>query len=479
MVMLLPLQIMLTGCLDDIEYTHSASDKLRIGMDTLKMDTLLSETPSSYRYFTVHNPHDKAIRIANVRLEQGVAQSPFKIDVDGVPLTADEGNEFEVLAKDSIYVFVMANVPDADRDDVVSVEDRLLFTTAAGVEQQVVLTAAGQSVITLRGVEITGNEVMSARRPYQIMDSLSVKEGATLTLGAGVRMYFAPEASLIVRGTLHVEGTVDEPVVMRGNRMGNMFDGQPYDRIPAQWGGVFFASTSTGNVIDHADIHSGTFGVYVDSAAIGSRPRLSLTNSIIHNTLYHGFETRNASVYVGNTQLTNAGGDCVRVLGGKAEFVHCTIANLYLFGQAGHALNFANFDDYGSPLPLDISFKNSIITGFASDEVMGSRAADYPDVPFEYLFQNCLVNTPKPDDLEDHWVNCQWDVTEGDTALVQRDGNFSPAYDTKHLLFYFELSEKSKAIGTADPAITQATFPDDRKGRARGTFPDMGCYQHP
>ncbi len=465
----------------DEEYTTSPNDLLSFSTDTVSFDTIISGSPTNTYSFKVYNRAKKAIRIPQVKLESG-SSSPFKVNVDGTPLVGGMATDFEIASGDSMVVLLMANVPETDSDDPIDVEDLLVFTTEAGVQQKIVLEAAGQAVIPLSGFRVDANTVFGERRPYRVMDSLVVEAGCTLTLAAGTRLYFHPKAELVVHGTLQANGTLEQPVVMRGDRLGYMFDGQPYDRIPGQWGGVVFTKDSYGNHLHFTDIHSGSFGVRVDSSDV-SQLKLRIENSVIHNSQRHGLDVKMANVYVGNSQITNAGSNCVHVRGGDVTFVHCTIARFYVFtGGSGVALDFANYEA-GVRLPLTrLHVYNSIVTGYQGDELMGSRNAEFEGDAFNYAFHNCLLNTPKPAGQDASFVNCQWDLDDGTTpegeTLVTRDKNFQPEPDLDALVFSFELSPHSKAVGHADPEVTKATYPADRSGRERGEFPDIGCYQH-
>lgn len=478
LMLLFPL--LLGGCLGEEDYTVSPNDKLSFSVDTVKFDTIISGSPTNTYTFTVYNRNKKSIRIPSVALDGG-ANSPFKVNVDGTSLNEGAAYDFEIASQDSMIVYLMANVPESDSDNPIAYSDNLSFTTEAGGTQKVVLKAEGQTVITQTGIRINTDETWDAKRPYRIMDSLVVEAGATLTLSAGTRLYFHPSASLIVHGTLRSEGTLDKPVVMRGDRLGNMFAGQPYDRIPGQWGGLTFTSTSYDNYLNYTDIHSGTYGVKVDSCDV-SRRTLTIENSVVHNPTYDALNIRMSNVYVGNSQITNAGGDCVKVLGGNAEFVHCTIGRFFVFtGGSGYALEFANYDG-NVPLPLTaLNFKNCIITGYQSDEMMGHPSTDFPNTEFNYYFTHCLINTPDPEDDGTHFLICQWD---NDASSVQaekkivRESNFTPAFDLDALTFNFSLSPKSKAVAGADASISASTYPNDRLGKPRGSTPDMGCYQH-
>lgn len=481
-MLLLLFPLSLTSCLDDVEYSNSPADLVFFSTDTLRLDTVISGKPSSYMTMKVYNPNGKAIRFSDINLECGIENSPFKVNIDGEPLTELTRTAHEINSKDSMFINVMVNIPEEDLDDPYAVSDKLTFTTEGGAVQKVVLEAAGQTVINLNGMRVSENMTLDATRPYQIGDSIVVERGAVLTLAAGTKLFFAPDASLIVHGSLHVEGEVGKTVMMRGNRLGNMFDGQAYDRIPAQWGGVVLRETSTDNRINFADIHSGMFGILLCPPADATdETRLTLENSIVHNTMHNAVELHASKVRVGNSQITNAGGNCVTVRGGDVTFVHCTIARFYIFtGGNGVALDFTNFSDTdGSPLPLkNLTFTNSIITGYASDEVMGLRAENYPNTEFNYLFDHSLVNTPLPETPDEHWRGCFQDKEDSTEENVSKQHNFSPEFDLHTLFFSFQLNEKSKAVGNADPAVSAATYPTDLLGQPRGTAPDMGCYQH-
>lgn len=479
----LALLLTLGACMEDEDYTVSANDRLVFSTDTVAFDTIISGTPTQTYTFTVYNRAGKAIRIPRVALEQGAA-SPFRVNVDGTTLTGGEASGFEIAAKDSMIVYLMANVPEQDTDLPVGTEDKLVFTTEAGVSQEVVLTAAGQAVVTLTGERVREDAVLAAKRPYRILDSIVVEEGATLTLAAGTRLYMHADAEIIVHGTLRIAGTLEEPVTIRGDRLGYMFDGQPYDRIPGQWGGIRLTATSYGNHFSYADIHSGDYGVRADSSDV-TREKLTIENSVIHNSTHNGLDVRMANVYVGNSQITNAGGNCVQVRGGDVSLIHCTVGRFYVFtGGSGVALDFSNFDG-NARLPLTrLLVVNSIITGYQDDEIMGSANADFPEDSYAYGFLNCLMNTVKPEEENQSIVNCLWDIDEdaetpeGQTEKILHDLNFTPEFDLDALTFSFELSPYSRAVGNAETSWTAAAYPNDRLGRPRGTLPDIGCYQH-
>lgn len=464
---------LLSSCLGDEDYSLSMSDKLSFSADTIAFDTVISGQATNTYTFQVYNRNKKALRIPQVYLERG-GESPFKVNVDGTFLENGTATDFEIAGKDSIRVFLFVKVEESNQDVPVEASDKLVFVTEAGLRQEVVLSAFGQDVVPLKGQLIEQDVTLDSQRPYQIFDSLVVAEGCTLTIGAGVRLYFHPDAKLVVHGTLDVQGTLGNPVQMRGDRLGNMFSNQPYDRIPGQWGGVVFTGSSYGNRINYCDIHSAQTGIRCDSSDV-EKEKLRLENSIVHNMSGDCIYARMSHIFVGNSQITNAGGNCLTLYGGDNTFVHCTIGNFYVFsGGRGVALDFAN-EDGDIRLPLyNAAFMNCIITGYSSDEIMGRQSERYKEDPFDYSFLNCLLNTPE---YEDEKVqNCLWDDGESE---VNRDKNFVPEFDLDKLIFAFGLNPKSQAVGTADIEVSRTYYPVDMKGRDRlqGSGADMGCYE--
>lgn len=463
-----------SACLDDEEFTKSPEAALTFKRDTINLGLALADQPTGTDTFKIYNYNKEAIRISRIWLDGG-AESAFRPNVDGQYLDGGEARDFEILGKDSLVAFIFVKVPDADSDDSVRVEDRINFLTEGGRLQHLQLLAYSQSVVPLKGVVLNRDTTFSSPRPYQILDSLVVAEGATLRLTAGTRLYFHTGAELIVRGTLVSEGTPANNVVLRGDRVDNMLSQIPYDRIPNQWGGVHFAASSYGNVLRYTDVHGGAYGVRIDSCDM-SRETLLLDGSVVHNVTGHAIESRHARLRAVNSQITNAGANCLDLSGGHYYFVHCTIAQFYpLVGGDGVALSFRNCDG-DVRLPLEqLSFENCIITGRNDDDVMGERSERFTDDAFSYHFASCLLNTPEVEDED--FVNCLWEEDDKDH---RGDDNFAPAFDYDRLTFSFRLDSLSQAVGHADAEISRNVAPTDRLGRNRLSdgAPDIGCYEY-
>lgn len=473
----------LASCMGEEEYSTSAHDRLHFSSDTLAFDTVISGEATNTYTFQVFNRNKKALRINSIRLGQGAA-SPFEVNVDGTWLKGGESPfEFTISGNDSLRVFVQLLAPAGDNDDPQPLEDNLQFTLENGVTQEVLFTAASQDVNVLRGKVIEKSQTLRSNRPYQIYDSLVVAEGATLTLAEGTRLYFHPDASLIVHGKLIAAGSMSAPIVMRGDRLGNMFDGQPYDRIPGQWGGITFTGESIGNDMTWCDIHSGSYGIRCDSTGL-DKQKLIIDNSIIHNVSHDAFYAKYCQAYVGNCQITNAGGNCVNLIGGDYTFVHCTVGQFYSFeGGHGVALQFTNTES-DAPIPLErCLFVNCLISGYNDDDIMGSASERHKECSFNYTFKNCLLNTPKVD--SEAIVDCLFEDKkdydyEAAKDSTMRAGNFLPKFDHHELVFPFTLNPKSRAVGAADLTLTkQSGYVLDLKGRSRiaDGKADIGAFE--
>ena len=468
------LSALVSSCMDEDEFSTSPEDKLAFSQDSVVFDTVISGSATNTYMFQVYNPTQKAIRISQVYLEDGAA-SPFQVNVDGTYLEGGSASGFEIASGDSMRVFLNVSAPVTGEDAPQKVADNLVFVTEAGSKQQVALLAYGQDVEKLKSVRVNSDSMLSSRKPYQVFDSLVVASGASLTIAAGTRLYFHAGASLIVHGRLVIDGAPHEPVVLRGDRLGYMFSQQPYDRIPGQWGGVVFTQDSYDNELRYADIHSGSFGLHCDSSDFG-RSKLKVENSIVHNVSGDAIYSKSCKVFVGNSQITNASGNCVTLLGGDATFVHCTIANFYAFaGGRGVALSYSNYDG-SSRLPLlKADFLNCLISGYSDDEIMGTQSERYKDDAFNYTFKGCLLNTPEVEN--EHIVNCFWDNDEH--GGFYREKNFYPEFDLDKLLFTFTLNGKSQAVGNGDKEVTAKCYPKDMNGNDRlaDGKSDIGCYE--
>lgn len=463
-----------TSCEDAVSFTADRGALLSFSADTVQFDTVISTIGSSTRQLMVYNRNSDGLRITSVHLKKGDV-TPFRVNVDGSYLEPESGArafDFEVRKGDSIRVFAEVTMPENGQDAPVAMNDTLIFSLESGVEQHVILVAVGQDAYMWRGRVIEKDTLLQGGRPIVVYDSLSVKAGVTLSMAPGVKLYFHDGASLWVHGRINVEGTAERPVVFRGDRTDRMFDYLPYDNTPSRWGGIRLKATSEDNRVNYADIHSASFGIACDSSSLDF-VKLTLENSVIHNVGGEGLGLYHSRVSVGNTQISNTLGHCVAVVGGWAEFVHCTLAQFYPWDASrGAALYLANkwlAEDY----PLEHAyFLNCLVTGYADDVVTGNL--EDKDKSVDYYFGNCVLRTVEDVDNAARFVDVVYEAKEDENSGQKQFRLF----DTDNFLYDFRL--KDIALARDKGAVEWAAgYPADRWGvdRLTGGMPDAGCYE--
>lgn len=462
------------ACDDTESFTTDRSAFLLFSTDTIRFDTVITTIGSSTRQMMVYNRNADGIRIASVRLKKAGA-TPFRVNVDGSYLEPENGArafDFEVRTGDSIRVFAEVTMPQKGQDEPVAMNDTLIFTLESGVEQGVILSAVGQDAYIWYGKVIGRDTLLKAGRPVVIYDSLSVKEGVTLSMAPGVRLFFHDGANLCVHGRVVAEGTKENPVVFRGDRTDRMFDYLPYDNTPSRWGGIRLFEESSDNRFVYADIHSASYGIKCDSASTEVL-KLTVENSIIHNVGGEGLGLYHCRSQVVNTQISNTLGNCVSVVGGWSEFVHCTIAQFYPWDASRGAALFLANKWLQLPYPLEQAhFLNCLVTGYADDVVMGNL--DDEDDTVDYLFGNCLLRTEPSDDTV-RFVKVVYDRPE---ELREWKDQFV-LFDTDNFLYDFRLQPSSPALNAGAREWAE-TSPFDRYGvgRLEDDAPDAGCYEY-
>ena len=374
-------------------------------------------------------------------------------------------------------------------DSPILVRDSLIFHLESGKQQQIILEAIGQDVVILKAKTIDSNTAFSANRPYLIYDSLIVAPNVTLTIPEGTTLCFHNRAYLGVYGKIVCNGSLEKPITFRGDRTDKIFPYLPYDRMDAQWGGITLYSSSGDNYFNYVDIHGGNWGIdCTTSLFVGTK--FNIENSVIHNVKGFGLREYYIAGSVVNSQITNAGNDCVSLIGGYVDFVHCTIAQLYPWdGHHGVALHFANVQD-SIIYPLEHAyFYNCAITGSTKDEIVGEQIEN-AQAAFNVNFLNCLVNIKltgeEGEGIQQMFATSVNEVAPfhaKDSTKVKDDDivwgkkNFKEI--NNEIYYYdFRLDSLSQARGIGNGDYVKYA-PVDRLGKQRPTSkPDAGCYQY-
>ena len=474
---------MFVTCSEDDSFTQDTNALLTFESDTITFDTIFATVPSSTRRIRIFNRADKGVRIQSVSLASG-GRSGFRINVDG--FSGPDISAVEVAGRDSLFFFADVTPAVQTTDQPTEVCDTVRFRLENGIVQSLILKAAVQNVDFIEENLLLHDFVIEKGRPCIIRDSLVVGEEATLTINPGAILCFHDGAWLGVKGKLHVKGTVDSPVVFRGDRTDRMFSYLPYDRLDGQWGGISLLEGCKESLIDHADIHGGAWGIRATDVG-GENTVLTLTNSSVHNVRGCALQLTNINAVIANSQMSNAGEDCVQLEGGNYTFTHCTIAQFYPWSSYGYALSLSAgiADDY-KPLQA-ANFYNCIITGRTGDQINLSPPVNQ-DIPFVASFVGSLVNIELPNNTpEQYRIMFEGAVNEYDKfahASTQPDdtknsfggGNFKSIDDDVYYYdFHIDSLSSARGIGNAEKV---GPYKVDKDGISRNSAnPDAGCYQ--
>ena len=460
------LAFMMTAC-DDDDYSVSQADRLYFSQDSVTLDTVFSNVPTTTRSFWVYNKTGSHLKCSTVRLENG-NQTGFRVNVDGVYLGAENGfqtTEVEVRKGDSIRVFVELTSPFNHAEEPQWLEDQLIFQLESGLQQKVNLNAWSWDAELLDGLDIQRDTTLAPTGPVVLRKSIVVDSAATLTVAAGTTLYFHDGAGIDVYGRLLCEGTAENNIVLRGDRLDRMFDYLPYDNVSGQWSGIRIHESSYGNLLLFTDLHSAFDGVVVDSSDV-EKLKLEVTCSTIHNCQGYGLKATSAQVLVQSSQITNTLNDCLAVYGGITEVNNVTLAQFYPYdSNRGVALRFSALQH-----PV-VSFycHNTLVTGYADDEIMGE--ANDSTTQFNYMFENCILRTPAiTTDDSVRFASVSFEDVEDTT---QTGAKHFKKIDTQNLRYDFHLDSISPAIGKSSATTS---YPFDRDGNPRSIGYDIGAY---
>lgn len=489
----------LISCSDFEDYSTNPNHQLSFSVDTLAFDTVFTTISSATKELMVYNKNNQPLSIESIRLASN-SSSGFRINVDG--RSGEAFSNIPILGKDSLYIMVEVTVDPTGQNQPVQMEDELEFITN-GTKQKVLLMAHGQDANMIKGgLFITKDTTWTADRPYLVYDSIVVAEGARLTLEQGTSFYMYSKAKWIIEGTLEASGSLEAPVLFRGHRLDNFSENIPYDRLSGQWDGIYFASSSFDNVMDHTIVRNGNHGLSF-AASTPDRSKLKISNSQVTNMDSKLFHAVNCHIEAVNTEFSNSRDATVLLEGGEYHFIHCTLANYYRFTPGriyqsmlilrNYMLEIKEEEEEKTPFPLKkATFDNCLIDGTAS---VGSKDApqageltieEEEGVELNYHFNHCVIKTKE--ETNEHFVH---------VAFIPNDVNSAkkPQYKSigdseNYHLFDFRLDiTKDKddnpvadqvAIGKADPSFAEK-YPLDRLGIDRlnsADGPDIGACEY-
>jgi hypothetical protein len=453
----------------DDSYSTDPNHRLSFSADTLSFDTVFTTIGSATRQIMVYNTNKNPLMIESVRVANG-KESGFRLNVDG--RSGESFSNIRISGNDSLYVFVEVTVEPARTNLPLLIEDLLEFTVN-GKTQAVHLQACGQDVHLFKGgVTLTQDTLWTAERPLLIYDSLVVDSGVTLTIGKGASIYMHHKAKWVINGRIQATGTLNEPITFRGDRLDNLLTDLPYDRIANQWDGLYFGSSSFGNIMEHVVVRNGNQGLYF-SASDPQQMKITISNSQITNMEQLVLNAVNCRIEALNTEFSNAGGNILSLTGGNYHFIHCTLVNYYGFNPGRQGLPVLELKEK-KDMPMKAVFDNCIVDGSYAEgdrPLKGELSVDNPDGgELSFLFNHCAVKTMTVEDSS--FIN---------TQFIHKENPMRYKYiNTQENLFDFRPDTCRAAIGRADPGIA-ARYPLDRFGidrTAGGDGPDIGAYEY-
>jgi len=471
--------ILLSGisCRDEDFITESGAG-ISFSTDTITFDTIFTSIGSTTKQLKIYNPHKQPIRISRIYLGQG-NNSYFRLNIDGD--LSDDVNDIEIPSKDSLFIFIEVTIDPFGVNNPLVINDSIVFVTNGNV-QDVNLVAYGQDVHLIDG-ELLETQTWIADKPYLIYNSMGVDSAHTLTIEAGTVLYFHERSQLIVLGTLMVNGTKENPVIFRGDRLDQVLPDLPYDKIPDQWGGIVIYPFSTGSVLNYCHIRNAEIGIFLPGVlGYDYQSEIFIKNSIIENNSYAGIYAFNSKLTAFNCLIVNCGVYTFAALtGGEYNLYHCTVSNHFRFsGAAEPAVVLTNFVYYNDSLIshdlLNTKFINCIIEGQNPYQL---QLASKPENNFEYLFQNCLIEVSKDSIDADSTELFKEIVFEGDPKFKRIPSQSEPLPD--RYVFDFSLDTLSPAKDKGTPEIINL-FPElelDIMGHSRrmDSGPDLGAFE--
>lgn len=466
------------------ETLRTGSDTLvKFSKDTLTFDTVFTSVGSTTRSFKIFNPYDETIVLSKVSLRDQ-ANGAFRLNIDG--LNGNLNEVIELLPKDSIYVFVEVTVnPDNPLSVSPFVIEDYVDIEVNGNSQNILLQAFGQNAnyIPLSkdkdgAVSLCSDFntiVFDDPKPYVVygilvVDSctLVIPEGTQIYVHGGIatssngNLYSAGIIAVSSTGSLEINGTVDNPVTIQGDRLEDV-----YADVSGQWTGLIALTGCEDFNVNHTIIKNSILGIRVDSSA-----SIHVSNTIFSNQSSSAIAGYHVDkVTVDNCLFERSGANALNLAyGGDYAFNYCTIEGFNSSGVALGASNYVCRSDDCSEIsinPMHLNIANSILVGIKKDQVILVNRSSKDD--FIYQFDHCILRVDElldSDQFKDFYSYCNecLPYTTGDTLFINQ-----AEYD-------FHLDSLSKVEGRAKPLME---IPMDIEGNIRDVdTPDMGCYEY-
>lgn len=423
------LAITVSSCRQDFVFEASKGG-LTFSKDTIYLDTVFTNIGSSTYTLKVYNKSNKDIKIPTIQLGKG-QNSKYRITIDG--MTGENNRVFhdvELLAKDSLYIFVevTTDVADANPTDFLYT-DQIQFDSGANFQKVELVTLIQDAyfifpnktngvyetipigfnddgtVLETNGRNLShnhpdnGNEYLfKTDKPYVVYGYASVPNGETLTIPGGARVYFHAESGLVVQegGSLHVAGSpsttsaLENEVIFEGDRL------EPdFSDVPGQWGTVYLRQGSTNHSIKNLTLKNAIIGLLVEN---NFGTPMTIENTQIYDCSNVGLLGRAATIQGKNIVINTAGvATLACTLGGSYDFKQCTFNNNWSSSKQVAVLvdNYYTDSITNQQVAFDLqqaNFSNCIIFGSNQVELLLNKSTVSPETNWTApVFSKCQI----------------------------------------------------------------------------------------
>lgn len=498
--------VIMTSCRKDFD-TVPSTGQLQFSKTTVYLDTVFTNISSSTYMLKVYNRSGKDITIPSIALAKG-NNSKYRLMVDGLTgFDADNSgygdgkifNNVEVLAKDSLFVFIEATtqIADANPSDLLYT-DEILFDNGAFQQKVNLVTLIQDAVflypekfangttetLTVGDDEIYGfflddtELIFNNNKPYVIYGYAAVPPLKTLTIEAGARVHFHDQSGIIVAntGSLQVTGlpsateNLENEVIFEGDRL------EPgFAEVPGQWGAIYLTDGSTNNSFKNCTIKNASVGILIENQ---DATTVQITDTQIYNSANVGILARNGKIKGENIVINKAGQAALAcTLGGNYDFRHCTFAN-YWTGSSRQSPavfldNSLKVNETVFKENLTAKIFNCIIYGPNNIEI-GVNKVD--GTTFSTDIKNCLIkfndanNQLASNPLYAFATNPAPNTNLISSTIDTKDPKFkNPALNDLRIQF----TSPAKGVGNSSFVI-----PFDILNNPRNSPYDLGAYNH-
>ena len=419
--------------------------------------SLLSYSDVAYAKTNVYiEDSGKNVALSNCILE-GAEGAGVDID-NSEPIVEksviSKNNGTGILVRNSGYPlvrgsFIADNKGGGVKADDSSADIRLVETTFTRNDNYPV-SLYGDSISQMDGVTFTENSPNAVlvfsdwiytgtwqnhHAPYVIAGDLTVDDGDTLTMEAGVQLKFQPETRLRVYGALKATGTDENRIQFTSYRDDSVGgdtneDGSNTTPHPGDWNGIYFYRADAASVLTACDIAYAKNATYIED----SGENVTLNRSAFQRSLEAGIVLDNSSPLISDCEISQNGGDGILAQNSSAD---ARIQESRFVDNKGYGLVlYGDSNKYLRNLTLQNNSPNAI-------RVLSDR-----------LYTGAWLNHGAP-----YIIGGDLTADDGDTLTLEAGTQLKFERDTS-LMVYGVL----KATGTLSNPIYFTSFQDDQIG---------------